>query len=92
MTDAALVAHPIHDDASPITPARARRHVPRPSVPLEEADLAAVRALIAATSLTEAARRLDVARTTLAPVAAGAAVREGTRLVISQRLRAIGAR
>ncbi len=65
-----------------------RRRPPLASCrPLDDADLALARKAISDLGLTEAARALDVPRNTLAGAAGGARLREGTRMVMGDRLR-----
>lgn len=68
--------------AAPPPPPRAR--------PLEPDDLAAARKVIADRGLASAAKDLDLPRQTLANAASGADLREGTRMVVSARLRRRG--
>ncbi len=69
-------------------PPRARS-LPRASTcrPLDAGELALARAAVAEFGLCAAARRLDLERHTLASAAGGARLREGTRMVIADRLR-----
>jgi len=55
--------------------------------PLDDGDLALARALVTEHGLTDAARALDLPRATLAQAAAGSRLREGTRMVVADRLR-----
>ena len=69
----------------PPPPPRAQR---LPSCrPLDDADQGVVRELIAQHGLSDAARITGVPKNTLAAAAGGARLREGTRMLLSARLR-----
>jgi hypothetical protein len=80
----------LDDDSSPRTHDAPRvSRAARLGIPLSGEWLPAARALVNAKGLTEAARLLGTSRNTMAAAAGGAGLREGTRLLFEQRLRAL---
>lgn len=79
-------------EADPSPRANDARRVSRTArlgLPLSAEPLALARTLVADEGLTDAARLLGTSRNTLAAAAGGAGLREGTRVLLEQRLRGL---
>lgn len=68
---------------------RAVHRVGSPCVPLEACELEAVRGLIGEHGLQAVSRMLQMPPSTIASAAAGASLRQGNHMLLSERIRAV---
>lgn len=92
MRDHDGTARDLSDALAPAPPRRrVVRRVSSPSLPLDAETLARVRELIGQHGLQAASRELQMPPSTIASAAAGATLRHGTSLLLTQRLAALKA-